>query len=83
MTPNTVWPRRPKNTATGSHADPVGSTTTTSWVPSAALASAAASSAARLATVERARRRARTRPASSITTVVAGDAKVDPEQANR
>src|SRR4029453_15083934 len=30
-TRDTVGPRRPKNTATGSHAGPVGSMTTTSW----------------------------------------------------
>jgi hypothetical protein len=66
----TVWPRRPKKTATGSHAGPVGSMTTTRQVPSAAPSSAAASSAARLATVERARRRAQMLPASSTTTAV-------------
>src|SRR6266540_4689027 len=34
LTRYTAWPRRPKNTAMGSHAGPVGSTTTSSTVPS-------------------------------------------------
>jgi hypothetical protein len=64
-TRNTVCPRPAKKTATGSHAGPVGSTTTSSRVPAGAPASAAASTASRLATVGRQRRRPSTRPAWS------------------
>jgi hypothetical protein len=66
----TVWPRRPKKTATGSHAGPVGSITTSSRVPAGAPASAAASITANASSVGRVRRRPRTWPVwSRIATV--------------
>jgi hypothetical protein len=65
---STVWPRRPKNTAIGSHAGPVGSMTTTSRVAGSAPASALVSRAVSLSTVGRARRRAQALPVLSSTT---------------
>jgi hypothetical protein len=60
----------PKKTATGSHAGPVGSTTTSSRLPAGMPASADASTASRLWTVGRQRRRPSTWPAwSKIATV--------------
>jgi hypothetical protein len=68
VTRSTACPRRPKNTAIGSHAGPVGSMTTTSRVAGSAPASALASRAVRLSTLDRARRRAQTLPVLSSTT---------------
>jgi hypothetical protein len=51
LTRYTVWPRAVKNTAIGSHAGPVGSTTTSSSVPTGVSASAARSTCSRLSTV--------------------------------
>ena len=67
-TRTTRCPRRPKNTAIGSHAGPVGSTTTSSRVPGSAPCNAATSSTLRLSTVGTADRRARTWPSPSTTT---------------
>jgi hypothetical protein len=72
VTRSTVCPRRPKNAAIGSHAGPVGSTTTTRRVSGWAPASAAAADAVRLSTVGRARRLAQTLPAPSSTTATWG-----------
>lgn len=69
-TRNTVWPRAEKNTATGSHAGPVGSITTSSFVPAGQPASAAASAAARLSPVDQALRLATMAPSPSSTRTV-------------
>ena len=66
----TVCPRPAKNTATGSHAGPVGSSTTSNRVPAAAPASAAASTRARLATVGSHRRRHSSAPSAASTRTV-------------
>ena len=69
-TRNTWWPRAEKNTATGSHAGPVGSITTSSRVPSGQPASAAAATAVRLSTVGHALRLATIVPLPSSTRTV-------------
>ena len=56
----TRCPRRTKNTATGSHAAPVASNTTSRRVPSGASFNAARSRASKLDCSGRARRRATT-----------------------
>ena len=63
-------PRLMKNTAIGSHADPVGSITTSNRVWAVTPASAAASTPARLSTVGRARRRQTAPPRPSSTRTV-------------
>ena len=68
--PCTTWPRRMKNTAIGSHAGPVGSTTTSSRVPSGAPANAVVSTSVRLGTVGHALRFAIVCPVSSSTRTV-------------
>jgi hypothetical protein len=69
-TRNTRCPRAEKNTATGNHAGPVGSITTSNTVPTGAPANAAASTAARLTTVGSHRRRHTARPSSASTRTV-------------
>lgn len=59
-----------KNTATGNHAGPVGSITTSNRVPAAAPCSAAASTRAKSATVGSQRRRHTSRPSSASTRTV-------------
>ncbi|MDF2738768.1 MAG: hypothetical protein K0S88_134 [Actinomycetia bacterium] len=50
LTRYTMWPRAAKNTAIGSHAGPVGSTTTSRRVPAGVSARAACSTCSRLST---------------------------------
>ena len=69
-TRNTRWPRLVKNTATGSHAGPVGSITTSSRVPTGAPTNAAVSSRVRLSTVGQARRRHTSLPSPRSTRTV-------------
>ena len=59
-----------KNTATGNHAGPVGSITTSNTVPAGVPANAAASTLARLSTVGSHRRRHTSRPSSASTRTV-------------
>jgi hypothetical protein len=70
LTRYTVWPRAAKNTAIGSHAGPVGSTTTSSRVPAGVLASAARSTSPRLSTVGIALRRHTRLPSPASTRTV-------------
>jgi hypothetical protein len=51
LTRYTMWPRAEKNTAIGSHAGPVGSTTTSRRVPTGVSARAARSTCSRLSRV--------------------------------
>jgi hypothetical protein len=67
LTRYTVRPRRAKNTAIGSHDGPVGSSTTSSRVPTGVPARAACSTSAKLATVGTALRRQITLPSSDST----------------
>jgi hypothetical protein len=69
-TRNTVCPRPPNHTATGSHAGPVGSITSSSVTPAGAPASAVRSSSVKLSTVGTTRRLATTWPVSSRTWAV-------------
>jgi hypothetical protein len=69
-TRNTRCPRAEKNTATGNHAGPVGSITTSRTVPAGVPANAAASIRPRLSTVGSHRRRHTTRPSPSSTRTV-------------
>ena len=83
LTRYTVRPRAAKNTAIGSQAGPVGSTTTSRRVPAAAPASAACSTSPRLSTVWTGLRR-HTRPPSpaSTRTVRALVIYPDPDQSS-
>lgn len=70
LTRCTTWPRRMKNTTTGSQAAPVGSTITSKTVLAGAPASADCSIVSSPSSVGRHRRRASTAVVSSITTTV-------------
>jgi len=82
LTRYTMWPRLVKNTAIGSHAGPVGSTTTSRRVAGATPARAACSTSARLSTVGAALRRQTRLPSLESTRTVWALAigKVAPDQ---
>ena len=82
LTRYTMWPRAAKNTAIGSHAGPVGSTTTSRRVPAGVSARAACSTCSRLSTGGDCLAAADQAAVAGQHPdgVGAGDPKVDPDQ---